>query len=346
MNLAIRPASLETDQQLLIDTLWRYLTPLSDSARFNWLYKDNPHGLARVWIMSDTTTGTVVGVAGAFPRRVYIGQREETCWVLGDFCMHEHYRSLGPALQLQRACLAAIHPETVAFCYDFPSPSMLAIYKRLRLEPHGNMYRFAKLLRVDRKAREAINIPLLASLVSAAGNLVLRLQDRRRRATRGIATDLHEGRCEEEFSALAYDMRDQYGVCVRRTAEYLTWRYVAHPLVRYELLTARRHGDLAAYAVFTHTGADAMLVDLFGVKDPAVMSTLVDTVIRLLRQRQVVTLSAPLWESHPWRTLLQQYGFRAREASPVVIYLSPHSSPEGSVLKGMDWFFMDGDRDS
>jgi hypothetical protein len=158
MSLVIRPAHLESDQELLVDTLVCHLNPLYDSVRFNWLYKNNPHGPARVWIMSDTTNGAVVGMAGAFPRRVYIGRREATCWVLGDFCIHERYRILGPALQLQRACLADIHPETIAFSYDFPSASMLAVYKRLRIDPLGNMCRFAKLLRIDRKIEELVRI--------------------------------------------------------------------------------------------------------------------------------------------------------------------------------------------
>src|SRR5262245_28296627 len=123
-------------------------------------------------------------------------------------------------------------------------------------------------------------------------------------------------------------------------------RYVANPLVRCEILTARRHGVLVAYAVFTQRGEDAMVMDLFGVQDRQVISTLVESLIKFLRKRCVITLSAPLFESHPWMALFQRLGFRARETSPVVIYTPPGASPEGSSLQGMDWFFMYGDRDS
>jgi hypothetical protein len=346
MSLVIRPAHLESDQELLVDTLVCHLNPLCDSIRFNWLYKNNPHGPARVWIMSDTTNGTIVGMAGAFPRRVYIGLREATCWVLGDFCIHEHYRILGPALQLQRACLADIHPEMIAFSYDFPSASMLAVYKRLHIDPLGNICRFAKPLRVDRKIEELVRIPILVSLLKWVGNLALALQDRRHRDTRELAIVLHEGWCGEEFSLLARDVGGQYGVCVQRTAEYLNWRYVANPLVCCEILTVRCHGVLVAYAVFTQSGEDAMLMDLFGVRELEVISTLVESLIKLLRKRCVITLSAPLLESHPWMALFQRLGFRAREKSPVVVCPPPGASPDGSSLQGMDWFFMYGDRDS
>jgi Acetyltransferase (GNAT) domain len=346
MSLVIRPAHLERDQELLVDTLICHLNPLYDSVRFNWLYKNNPHGPARAWLMSDTTNSTVVGMAGAFPRRVYIGVREATCWVLGDFCIHEQYRILGPALQLQRACLADMHPETVAFSYDFPSASMLAVYKRLRIDPLGNICRFAKPLRIDRKIEELVRTPQLVSLMKWAGNLVLALQDHSQRDTGELTIVLHEGWCGEEFSVLAREVGWQYGVCVQRSAEYLNWRYVANPLVRCEILTARCHGVLVAYAVFTQSGEDAMVMDLFGVQDRQVISTLVESLIKFLRKRCVITLSAPLFESHQWRALFQRLGFRARETSPVVIHTPPDASPDGNSLQGMDWFLMYGDRDS
>jgi hypothetical protein len=184
------------------------------------------------------------------------------------------------------------------------------------------------------------------SLMKWVGNLALALRDRRQHDTGELTMVLHEGKCGEEFSVLARDVGWQYGVCVQRTAEYLNWRYVANPLVRCEILAARRHGVLVAYAVFTQSGEDAMLLDLFSVQDLQVISTLVESLIQLLRKRCVITFSAPLLESHPWTALFQRLGFRAREKSPVVIYPPPGTSPEGSPLQGMDWFFMYGDRDS
>ncbi len=105
MALTIALAHLDTDRDLLIDTVRRLLTPRSNGARFDWLYRNSPHGAARVWLAIEQTRGTVVGMAAAFPRRFYLDGCEVCCWVLGDFCLDSEYRSLGPALQLQRACL-------------------------------------------------------------------------------------------------------------------------------------------------------------------------------------------------------------------------------------------------
>src|SRR5262245_49551704 len=158
MKIAIRPANLKSDREAIIEVLSRFLTPLSDERRLSWLYENNPAGTARAWFANSETE--TIGMAAAFPRRVYVADREGVSWVLGDFCISGTYRSLGPALQLQRVCLAAAEKEGVLFCYDFPSASMLAVYKRLGFNMTGEMLRLAKPLRVDRKVKDLVKSPI------------------------------------------------------------------------------------------------------------------------------------------------------------------------------------------
>src|SRR5262249_14595697 len=103
MPVRIRQAALNSDEAELTDLLRRHLAPTADERRFGWLYRDSPHGEARSWLACDAQ-GNAVGAATAFPRRVHVDGREKRNWVLGDFCLDEEFRSLGPALQLQRAC--------------------------------------------------------------------------------------------------------------------------------------------------------------------------------------------------------------------------------------------------
>jgi Acetyltransferase (GNAT) domain len=345
MKIIVRQAHLEADKNLIVDTLYRNLTPLSDSRRFHWLYRNNPYAPPRVWFAIDADKSAVVGMASAFPRRIYVEGREVLGWVLGDFCINDQYRSLGPALQLQRACLAEVDSRTMAFCYDFPSSSMMAIYRRLGIQSCGRMVRLALPLRVDRKIGQFVKNAAVVRGLSVAGNLLMALSKPKPSDSRTLTVSPHSGNCGEEFSILARKMASRHGVCLQRSAEYLNWRYVSNPLYRYELLTARREGSLTAYAVFTHIGEDATLVDLFGDEAPSAISGLVSRVVDLLRERGVVTVSVPISESHPWLPLLQGLGFKPRETSPVVVY-APYFPSEHSLIEGITWFLMHGDRDS
>ncbi len=346
MAVHIREADLHSDRRLIIDFLYQHLTRQSNGHRFDWLYLNNPFGRARVWIATDIQTWSAVGMVSAFPRRVYVKGREELGWVLGDFCIHEKYRSLGPALQLQRACFAAADSARIAFCYDFPNLSMMAIYQRLQIRPFGQIVRLARPLRVNRKVREIVKIPILAQGLSRAGNLLLRLYDPYPRVNQALTISFLDGKFGEEFSLLAQEVGRKYEVCLQRSAEYLNWRYLANPLNHYEVLTARQGNALLAYVIFTHTGEDAALVDLFGIQDPEVIKSLINYLRVLLRKRGVITVNISVLASHPWIALLQDSGFKAREASPVIVYTSSPSIIEPMAFDPGNWFLIQGDRDS
>src|SRR5258708_16184568 len=149
MAIVVRPADLEKDRELLIDAFSRFLTPLSDDRRFDGLYLGIPHGRARAWLATDVS-GRVIGACAAFPRRFYFGDGTTAGGVLGDFCIAPDYRSLGPALQLQRACLDTIGSGEVAPGYDFPRSGLLALYKRLGIQPRRPTVRRANPRRAAR----------------------------------------------------------------------------------------------------------------------------------------------------------------------------------------------------
>lgn len=345
MKLALRSADLESDRSLIIELLFKYLTPLSNDTRYEWLYLNNPHGGAQVWIASRSDTGEAVGTAAAFPRRIYVNGAEESCWVLGDFCIKDQYRSLGPALQLHRASLAAVDSGLVPFLYDFPSESMMAVYKRLGINPYGKLQRLAKPLRADRKIGELVKPAWLARALARPANLLLAHWARPSHGDETLAVSVLKDDCDEEFSELDTQLRSQYGIRTRRCAKYLNWRYLHHPTSPCQLLTIRRQGVLLAYLAFRQEGENATVVDVFGIDEPDIITFLIKNLTELLRQRKVVAISAPMFESHRWITLMQRLGFRIREEMPVIGYARDSFWLKCDAGKGVSWLLTDGDRD-
>jgi GNAT superfamily N-acetyltransferase len=344
-RIVIRRADLTADREVLLDTLALYLNPRADARRFDWLYKDNPHGQAYVWLAIDTDSGMTVGSAAAFPRYLYTGAEKQLGWVLGDFCVNDQYRSLGPALQLQRACLAAVDSGSATFCYDFPSAGMMAVYKRLGIRPFASEFRLARPLRVDRKIRATVKSRIVAAGLTASGNFLLALGTGRSLKRGDLNVSFQQGKCGEEFSALAGEIAGRYGVCVHRSAEYLNWRYLANTYCHHELMTVRRNGKLLAYAVIGQVEDDGIIADLFGFDDAKIIRRLVEDVVALFRVRGVFTVNLPVLENHPWLRLLRSLGFKIREEKPMVVY-TPKAEFKHDPLEGMNWFFMHGDRDS
>ncbi len=342
MTIKIIQGNLNLHRELLIGTIFRLLTPHSDDRRFDWLYKNSPHGQARVWLAQ--ADGEVIGVGAAFPRRYSVGHKIMTAWVLGDFCLDSRFRSLGPALALQRACLSLMESEEAAFCYDFPSPSMAAIYQRLKATPCQMLVRLARPLRVDRKVREKIPVPVVREMAKFLGNGLLRISRTARRHG-SLVVSVHEGRCSPEFTVLAKELSGNIVPCIEHSAEYLNWRYLDNPTAEYHLMTARSDGRLCAYGVYTCVGEDGMLVDLLGVPDANIIRTLINDLSESLCEEGVYTLSTPMSEFHPWFATLTKLGFQRRESSPIIVL------PSLAFLNDSQFDvnripFMQGDRDS
>lgn len=345
MDLAIRCANLKTDAPLIVEFLAKNHTADSTAQRFEWLYLHGPAGPARVWICQEPGSFAPGGIAAAFPRWVCASGRRQVGWVLGDFCLLPRYRSLGPAVKLQKACLAGLYSHTNPIIYDFPSASMAAIYERLGIKAHQRVVRLAKLVRVDSRAQRWIRPPRLARALSSVVNRGLAIQNHVPKIPPrdDSATSLHAGACEYEFTHLAKHVGATLGICLERSAEYLNWRYRQHPYRRYEIVTSRQHGLLAAYGVVSQKGPHLHLVDFFGGQ--GAIRRLLQGIVAIAMERKLETVTVGVLAAHPWTKIFLNAGFRQREESPAVTLC-----PAGRAMPPPDhdngWFLTEGDRES
>jgi GNAT superfamily N-acetyltransferase len=345
MAITVRSARYESESRELVDTLQTNLPHLPHARLFPWLYLSNPEGRALVWVATDSETDRIIGVAAAFPRRIYYRGEEVRSYVLGDFCIDSRHRSLGLALTLQRACLEGLSHGEVGFAFDFPSRTMLAIYQRLEIEANTTMIRYAKPLRVDRKVAERIPVRAVARALSAVANAGLRLRDDTVKRDNGLPIAAEPGPWGEEFTQAAREWSPRTGVCVARTAKYLNWRYREHPGQTYEMLAARKGGTLCGYLIHHVNGEDCTIDDLFAEND-AVCSALLVEVTTVARKQRVQTVSAPWLATHPGRQLLEECGFRPRESGPVVLLALPRAVQRQVKPPREEWYLTHGDRES
>lgn len=345
VSTSIRRANLDTDADLLIEALGRWLPLASDLRRFNWLYKENPHGRASVWIATDGEGGPFVGAAAAFPRLMRDGVDVKRACVLGDFFIVPQYRTLGPAVQLQRACLASVDTRSFDFCYDFPAAGMLPVYRRLAIEPAETLVRLAKPLRADRKIHGWVKVPSLANKLAYVANYALRVRDSFAiREGSNFEVSLHSGACAEEFTELAISTAPRYGLCTDRSASYLNWRYKNHYSTLYEFLAAReKNGKLLGYVIYTKDVDDPEVVDLFGGNE-TVIAALVGSAISRVRSYGATTIGVPVLSADPMVILLEKLGFFRREGCPVVTHTNLPGSNRGQLPQQL--FLMQGDRES
>jgi hypothetical protein len=346
MRAIVRAADLTTNADEAIGLFRQYLNPAYGRARFSWLYMANPAGRGRLWLAIDDETGQAIGTAAAFPRQASIRGTDATGWVLGDFCIAERYRALGPALALQRACVESVLAEPGSFFYDFPNRRLVPVYTRLRLGAPRTMRRLVKLLRVDAHIERVLGSSRLGQAVAAAADVLVGAWIRSIRIPSGATFSLLDGPCGEEFSTLERKASADYGLCLRRSAAYVNWRYRDNPVQRHEILAARVDGELAAWIAFVHDGPAGTLVDLFGRPEPELLAATVQAAIAILSARGCHTVAVSFLDAHPLMGLFRRLGFSLRETSPVILGAAVGSELDPDALAASDLYLTQGDNDS
>ncbi len=345
--MIVTNADLLRDRPAIVDLHQQFLTSNSREKRFEWLYCLNPCGPPKVWIAHEEKSGEIVGTAAAFPRRLRIGSKKEIGWVLGDFCISDAYRSLGPALQLQRTCLEQVGLGTDSIWYDFPSRKMLAVYKRLKISSTQKMIRFVKPLRVNRRVRSFVKVDMLQKGLSFLGNVALNLTAKKVHVRQGLDFLPYKEECGDEFTALSEKMTGTIGNCLERSAVYLNWRYHSNPLYSCEFITARDNGLLKGYIVFSDMDGDARIFDIFGSDEEDVMLGLICQVMDRIRERGHESLTVSMVEGHHCIPFFVSCGFSPRDADPVIIQ-NPGCGANGTRkdYEPANLLLMQGDRDA
>ena len=338
MNLSIRPVDLSNEQEELVAVLQRNLPDVPHSARFSWLYRNNPSGAARTWFLCDRND-RVVGVTSLFPRTVWINNTATVCGQVGDFGVDSEYRSLGPALLLQQATFQPVQDGEMAFCYDCPPHERgMAMFYRLGIREHCQTQAYVKPVRVERQLRRMLGRPA-GSLAAHIVDPVLSLRFRGQRGSSSIEFALHNSEFGHEFTAC--DQAPESGtVRHRRNAEDLNWRYRNNPLREFEVLTARKNGELLGYVVFSVENGDALIFDLFGTDLAHVGPRILQAITELARSRHLHTIRALLSQKCSYRPLFERAGFFPRDHGPRIVAFSVSHE---AWLRSASWQFQQAD---
>lgn len=346
MSVVVREIDVRSERSTLAPFLAEHLALHRNPSHYDWLYLGNPWGVARAWVAISAESERVVGAAAAFPRKMFVDGEETTCWNLGDFAIHPEYRSLGPAVTLQRRCLEEVTAGRVAFAYDHPSCGMMAVYRWLRIEKTGDVARYTRPLRVDAQVEKLLPKGMVSRGISGVGNVLLSLTRPRLSAESTLEVAQLDTRFDAELAGIAKNLGTRHSVVGARTEAYLNWRFLDNPHADHDVVTVSERGVPHAYAVVRWTGDLATIVDLAYDGRSSVMEAALAGSVELARQRDARTLNLPTLESNAFAEKLESLGFRRRESRVFVVTTRSGGSLDGRVNRAASWYLLDGDRDA
>jgi len=347
--LQVRAVDFDADKPQLLEILQRNLPDLPHAQRFDWIYRRNAAGPAWAWFVVDSASKKAVAAASVFSRAIWIDNTVKLCGQVGDFAVDAPYRSLGPALILQKATFQPVDEGQLVFCYDCPPHDRgMSTFRRLGMEPNTEIHRYTRLLRLEKWLGKKSGSSAVAAIGGAAANPLLRVASsgpRSKAADGKYELNYFEDRFGEEFSLLDKQVPSTDTIRSRRGAENLNWRYRDDPLHQYQVITARRNGALEAFIILLKSDDEVYVVDLFGSDLDKSGPALIDAAAYHQRKQKIQAFHAFSPPGTPMSATLEKAGFRQREASArVVAYTKPGS--ETNLLLRRDtlkWSFTRAD---
>lgn len=339
MSVRVRPVRLDSEKAELLKILERNLPDLPHARRFEWLYHRNPAGKAWSWFAFEDKSETPIGAASLFPRMMWIGESPMPCGQVGDFAVNATYRSLGPAVLLQKATFEPVNDGAVAMCYDCPPDDRgMSTFRRLGMDANCQMHRFARPLRIERHLARRFGHRGFARAAAFFGDFLLTAWPPGKKEAREFEIAGHADRFDEEFTHLDRRVRAKDSIRSRRSAADLNWRFRDDPLHQYRVLTARRHKELAGFLIASTRDEETSVIDLFGEPLDQVGLALLDALVEQERQTHVQSLHAVAAGESELARVLRKGRFRQREPSArIVAYSKPETETDAFFKRGPNW---------
>lgn len=342
MRLEVRSASAVNDQQEMLELQDRNL-PYLLRDRFEWRHFANPAGPAWSWFLHEEGSSSAVAMASVFPSCMFIDGKKVVCGQVGEFVVDAKYRSLGPALKLQRATFGPVDSGAIAVCYDTPPDDHgMSTFKRLGMQANTEVFRYALPLRSDEFLKKRLGDGTLAKPAVAAANLLLNLKfsTRRKEALKGLEISIFDGMFDDEFTHLDQSVSSSGMIRACRSAELLNWRYKKMPHCTYMTLVARRSGELVGFLTAINNAGRVGVGEVFGHHIDEVGAALLDALLSLSRKERAHLLEGYSSEDGPAKAAFLKLGFTRRErVARIVSYEKPDGCGKATLTPATCWAF-------
>ncbi len=263
-------------------------------AVYDWLYRRNPLGLARCWVIAERESGRLVGTGARWPWPIACGGEALAGRMVGDAAIAPEWQRQGVA-ELRRQARFR-HPMT----------------SREATLGWSNERSVARSKRYGRAAEQLG--PLAEGVLRLRSGRIARLLSRVGQGVGGALRVDDVSRFDGAFDPVTEACMSWDEFWCPHAADFLNWRYAEHPTHCYRSLAAFSGDTLAGYAVVRTEGHRALLMELVAPAGSGAARTLVAAVCDAAREAgcRSVAFHAPPRFRH-W-LLLRAMGFAERES--------------------------------
>jgi len=289
---------------------------------FDWLYRENPGGVAHCWVVEEKRTARLVCQGALWPWPLARGSEPRPGYLNGDLAVAPDWQRKGIAEIRRKACDR--HPlDAARIRIGWPNEKTRGGYRK-----HGRA--------------DALVGPLLEGRFRLGG-------DRPPSWRRLINTLLCRGlrvedltRFDSACDALTGPNMAWPGFWCPHDSEFLNWRYFAHPTRSYRAMAVLGGDDPAGYCVLRTEAREALLMEFAAPEAGAAPRLLLRRALDTAREagcRHLAFYAPPGWRHWP---LFRAAGFAQRDSGRC---LTIHGTDVPDAYRIEGWQILPGDCD-
>jgi GNAT superfamily N-acetyltransferase len=311
------------------------------AARYDWLYRDNPHGRALTWLAIESASGEAVGCTSIFPRRVMVGGRGRLGSIGGDCYIEPRVRRRGLATKLHVASFAGMREAGIEFMYGPPTPNNLGALVKAGSHLVTSYRRWVRPL-TSHGAYQAAFARVPTKFEARLAGLPIMVLDRLTKSDARGFTLSEVFEFGDEFDELFAAASQTHPVACIRDRGYLAWRYRSG---NQKALAVRRDGELVGFITLEKSGHEAAIMDIFSSNDARLMDALLRLVIEYATAWGCARLELYMTEGCAMARRLLRHGFIARDERGFQVAVTDDDAQAATLLASNSWHLTEADQD-
>jgi len=251
-----------------------------DEKYWNWMYKNNPTHLIRIWVAEDNEK--IVGHYAVMSVFMKVNDKLQTGALSLNIAVHPDYQGRGIFPRLAKQASRELSEEGIVFTYVYPNKRSFPIFiEKLGWFEVPSLPVLFKPLNLEKLLARKVGNRFLAKMINPFGLLFLKVffGERRNDISKGIDV-IRVTSLDDRVDGFWEQASKPYKIIALRDKKYLTWRYFDKPDNSYMMYLAEKEGEMLGYIV----------LKLVTIDESSKSGTIVDLLTLPGREDVVLTL--------------------------------------------------------
>ncbi|CAD6491099.1 MAG: Acetyltransferase (GNAT) domain protein [Candidatus Argoarchaeum ethanivorans] len=328
---------------------------------WNWKYMDNPAGVSGIWVADHD--GKIVGSRSTILVKMKIAGKPVMGSQNTDLITHPNYRRQGIFSALEKKSFDQLKDDGICITYSLPGPMSYPGYMKSGsfFDTHA-LQTMIRPFNLENALKRRIKNEFLLKICAVTGNIFINIFYRaeKRPEVNGL-TITKISSFDDRVNDFWKKISNDYEIIVVRDKEYLNWRYVDIPNVRYTIYLAEEREEICGYVVLECVKEEGLscghILDIVAPLDrPEVIHSLLSKAIKYFKQESVDVIFCKMIADKIFYKIFRKNGFISSHFisflskrfgiwNKHVVRINSSKISETYLKDSKNWFIQLGDSD-